>query len=164
MRSSGCSARTHKHTRAPSWTSNQTPRARRGLVLQSRPFNGALAGVPEEEPSHAVRGRPIQGPLRVSREKFGVDFSAVELSGSLVEPWQPYDRGPVDIEGILGSTLRRPLEIGGWRYSMIVWRAPSKWREHSESARRSADIWDSICIDIPLKIRMTYVAEDSLED
>ena len=37
------------------------------------------------------------------------------------------------VQGIRGSTLRRPRKIG--------WRPQSKRSEHPESARRSAEIW-----------------------
>ena len=46
------------------------------------------------------------------------------------------------VEGIRGSTLRRPRKIG--------WRAQSKRSERPESARRSAEIWYPICTNIHL--------------
>ena len=45
----------------------------------------------------------------------------------------------VEVKGLRVSTLRQPLEIG--EKSKIGWSAQSKCSEHSESARKSAEIW-----------------------
>ena len=41
-------------------------------------------------------------------------------------------------------TLLVPVETENWRSGMIGWSAPSKWCEHPESAKRSANLGSSL--------------------